>query len=91
MDQNLEHRLDRILALTEENNHILRKLRRAQVWSQVFSIVRLLIFVFLTLGAYYYISQYFDTLKELYKSATDTSSQVNHLKDYLNSARDLLN
>ena len=50
--------LERTHALAEENNAILRKLRRNSRWSAIFKICYWLIIIGLGLGAYYALQPY---------------------------------
>lgn len=50
--------LERTHALVEENNNILRKMRRAGRWSAVFRIIYWVLIIGLGLGAYYALQPY---------------------------------
>lgn len=59
--------LERVVELAEENNKILRGLRRAARWGQFFTFIKWLIIIGSAFGAYYYLQPYLDQLMEVYK------------------------
>ena len=52
--------------LTEENNHLLRKMHRAALWGRVFHFIYWVVIIGLSLGAYYFIQPYIDQLTQVY-------------------------
>ena len=63
-----------------ENNRILHKLLNAQRWATFWSILRWLIIIGLSLGAYYYLQPYLDKLLTAY---SQISAQIPELKGLL--------
>lgn len=51
--------------LAEENNRILRKMRRANRWATIAKISYLVIILALAFGAYYFIQPYFETVLKM--------------------------
>lgn len=52
--------------LVEENNQLLRKMRRAALWGRVSSIAYWIIIIGLSVGAYVYIQPYISQLQKAY-------------------------
>ena len=71
-------KLDELLDLTRENNHILRKMHRKMVWGQVFTFIYWLAI----LGALGWSSYYFQPYIEQYVDAYQTIlSAVNGIEE----------
>jgi hypothetical protein len=66
MDADEKSALHRLLDLTEENNKILRKLYRGTLWHRWVTISYWVIIIGLSLGAFYFIQPYLDTLGVTY-------------------------
>jgi len=58
--------LERTYKLAEENNEILRKIRRAGRWQIAFRVFYWAVIIFLTVGAYYLIQPYVDAVREVF-------------------------
>jgi TRAP-type C4-dicarboxylate transport system permease small subunit len=69
--------LNKSVALGEENNAILRSIRRSARISSVMSFVYWVFIVGTAIGSFYFLQPYFDQIKELYGSA---SSVLKNLK-----------
>jgi len=54
--------LERTAALTEENNAILRKMRRSSRWQMALQICYWVLIIALTFGAFYFIQPYINSL-----------------------------
>ncbi len=54
--------LDRTLALSEENNKILRKMQRSLRWGRFFNALYWVFIIGTAVGAYYYVQPYLDPL-----------------------------
>lgn len=77
--------LQRTLALAEENNEILRKMRRANRFSMAIRIAYWVLIVGVSVGAYYLIQPYTEMLMGLYgASATNIQDATSSLRDLLN-------
>jgi len=68
MDPNTNQLLRDILEKTEENNKLLKKIHRANMWGRAFRIFYWLIIIGVTLGAYYFIQPYIESLLGAYQS-----------------------
>ncbi len=62
MDSEEKETLEKILELAQENNKILRKMRRSILWGRIFHTLYWVIIIGLSVGAYYYIQPYFEGL-----------------------------
>lgn len=90
MDAEAKGLLQRLVTLTEENNAILKKLHRAHVWNRVFFIVRVVVFILISLGLYYYVNVYFDRIRNFYTQTTGTVQNFGDIKQYTNLLSELL-
>lgn len=72
MDPADYHKVDRILELVEENNQKIKKLYRAARWSRVLRIIYLIIIIGASLGIYYYVQPYFDSLLNTYSGLKES-------------------
>jgi hypothetical protein len=86
--QNLtnEEKLNEIFRMTEENNKILRGLRRTQYVSNVFRILYWTVIIASLAGAYYFIKP---MIAEFAGEASSLSEQVNSLKVQFSEAKKL--
>lgn len=74
--------IKRVAELTEENNKMLHRMQRARRWSQFFTILRWLVVVALTLGAYYYIQPWLESWQQFYQ---ERSAELDSLTETINS------
>lgn len=65
------HLLERLEKLTEENNEMLRKIRRTTKWSFVWGIIKIAIFVLPFAIAYFYLEPYLGTFGETLRQAQE--------------------
>jgi Trk-type K+ transport system membrane component len=77
MDSESQKLLEETLALTQENNQMLHKMRRSQFWANVTRYIYWIFIIGSAVGAYYYIQPYLDPLIKAY---TNTMSTLNSLK-----------
>jgi len=64
-----------VAVLSEENNHILRGIRRASRWASVFKIIYWLAIIAISYGAYVYIQPYVEQILKAFgglKGMADT-------------------
>ncbi len=90
MDAEAKGLLQRLVTLTEENNTILKKLHRAQVWNRIFFIVRVVVFILISLGLYYYVNVYFDRIRNFYNQTTGSVQSFGDITQYTNLLGELL-
>ncbi len=71
MNPEEKHQFDRLLKLTEENNEMLRKIRRNTKWTFIWGIVKIAIFVVPFIIAYFFLEPYLGTFGDTLKQAQD--------------------
>jgi hypothetical protein len=79
MEQDIERKIDQLTRLTEENNKLLKKVRRVQKWAQISSFIRYLVVIGIALGTFYFLKPYYDQVMDLYNRGT---AQINSLQGY---------
>ena len=72
--------LEETAKLTQDNNKILHSMRRAMRWGRFFTVIKLLVIVGLTLGAYYYIQPYVETLLGIYGNFNNGAPSSSSIK-----------
>lgn len=75
--------LKTILALAQENNQMLHKIRREATWAKFWSVIKIILYLAPLIYAYYYIHPYIEKVNSLYEQ----TSQVKNfdLQTYLKS------
>ena len=68
---------DRLMSLTEENNKMLRQIKRGTRWARVWHIFYWLIVIGISIGAFYFLQPYIDNLTSVYG---DLQQQINNVK-----------
>lgn len=68
MDDDDKRKLDRILKLAEENNEYVRKVRSSQKTSQMMKAIYWVVIIMFTVGGFYAIKPYLNTINGLYSS-----------------------
>ena len=74
-----DDKLNQILEKVEENNNILRKMRRASIWGDVFRIFYWTIIIVSAVGAYWFVQPYVDTLKSSYSRIQNDINSVKEI------------
>lgn len=69
--------LQRTYVLAEENNAILRGIRRANRWGVAIKIFYWLVIIGVTLGAFYFIQPYVETTLDLVDKAQESIRTIN--------------
>lgn len=77
--------LRRSIALSEENNDMLRSIQRWMRLSRVFSVLYWLFIIGTALGAYYFAQPYIAQLSTVYGSARNNINEVNAFFGSFNS------
>ncbi len=68
MDPESKQLLEKTLELEQDNNRMLRSMRRSMIWGRVMNILYWLIIIGISVGAFYFIQPYFDKIMNLYNS-----------------------
>ncbi len=68
MDPELKTKIESLLELTEQNNVMLKKMRRIQKNAHTFSILKLIIILALIFWGYTYLKPYINNMNSLYNS-----------------------
>ncbi|HEY9585301.1 MAG TPA: hypothetical protein VJJ02_01755 [Candidatus Paceibacterota bacterium] len=72
MELTEQEKVDELLKLEKDNNHMLHRMRRSMVWSQVFTFLYWL-FILGAIGwSYYFFQPYIEKYWGIYQSATKT-------------------
>lgn len=66
--------------LAKKNNKILRGMHRKQTLASIFSTIKWIIIIGLTIWSYYLIQPYLDQMLALYNQVQETSQSINELK-----------
>ncbi len=85
MDPESKQLLQNTLALVEENNKLLHKVRGVQRRETIWNTVKILVIVAIALGSFYYIEPYLEKVMGLYNSVTGMEQKINNspLQDLL--------
>lgn len=87
MDPESKQLLEDTLALAQENNKMLRKIRSVQKWSIFWSWLKIIAIIGIALGSFYFLQPYIDKIKDLYSSISGAEQGLNGSN---NSFQDLL-
>lgn len=68
MDQEEKDMLKKTLELTQENNDMLRSIKRGMFWSKIIRSVYWIVVIGAAVGVYYYIQPYLDNAVNAYGS-----------------------
>ena len=77
MDPESKQLLQNTLALAEENNKLLHKIRGVQRRETIWNTVKILVIVAIALGSFYYIEPYLNKIMDLYSSVSDMEQKIN--------------
>ena len=84
MPKDVESRINKIEEIVEENNEMLRKIRRKEVFNFWFNIIKIMIFVGVFYYGYLFIQPYLQQLLEVYTSIKETADTASEIKDSIN-------
>ena len=73
--------LERTYKLAEENNEILRKMRRISRYGTIFKVVYWVVILGLSFGAYYFIQPYVESVSGLYGQVQGNVNSVENIKN----------
>ena len=68
--------LEETLALTKENNEMLRSMKRSMRFARMMTIIYWVLIIGSALGAYYFIQPYIDQLMGVYNGAGDVLDNI---------------
>ncbi len=85
MDHELKETLDKILELTEENNRILRKMRRSIVWGRVLHALYWVIVIGVSVGAFIYVQPFIDAFLQLLGEGNAGIQNMSTFSEFLKS------
>ncbi len=69
MDPETKNLLQKTLALTEENNVILKKMRKNAAWGRAFHWFYIIVILALSFGSFYYVQPYLNQILSVYSGA----------------------
>ena len=81
MDFHDKEFFDRLMALTEENNKILHKIRRTAKVTGMIRIVYWIIIIGISIGAYYYVQPYLNQILEAYSGLSTGLNSIQSFKN----------
>ncbi|TSD02651.1 MAG: Uncharacterized protein Athens071416_587 [Parcubacteria group bacterium Athens0714_16] len=73
--------LEETYKLSEENNSILRKMRRSVIYDRIFRIIYWLIALGLATSLYYFIQPYTDKIVDVYKTVMTSIQKLKSVSD----------
>jgi len=68
--------LEKSIRLGEDNNKILRSMKRSQRWSSIFRAIYWILIIGSAFGAYYFIQPYFDQVVDMYNGAKSNLDSI---------------
>ena len=77
MDPDSKKLLEETFTLEQENNKMLRSMRRSMIWGRVMSVIYWLIIIGISVGAFYFLQPYFNKVLSLYDSISGTQQNTN--------------
>ncbi len=77
MDREAKQLLQATLALAEENNKLLHKIRGVQKRETLWQVLKIVVVIAITLGAFYYIDPYLNKLVDMYNSVSGVQEKIN--------------
>jgi len=85
MDSESRQLLQNTLALAEENNKMLHKIRGVQKRGTLWQVLKLIVIIGIALGSFYYLEPYLNKIVDLYNSISGMQQEINNspFKDLL--------
>jgi hypothetical protein len=77
MDPESKQLLQNVLALAEENNKMLHKIRGVQRRGAVYQVLKYLLIIAIAFGSFYYIEPYLNKIMDLYNSVSGVQQKLN--------------
>jgi hypothetical protein len=88
MDGETKELLRESIEISKENNAMLKKMVRAQKWTNIYRVVYWGIIIFSSLGAYYFIQPYLSSLINLYSGGVSDIGKISDISQNLNIKTD---
>ncbi len=82
MDPEDKKLLEKVYELAEENNEMLRKIRSIQNRQFIFQIIRWVLIIGISIGAFYFLQPYVDNFQYFLEDTSDTIDQIKSLKNF---------
>jgi len=80
-------KINKILETVEENNKILRGMRRSNRWSNIFRVFYWFLIIGVSIGAFYFIQPYIDAITGTYG---DLQNNLSNVKNVTNNIQSLI-
>jgi hypothetical protein len=75
--------LEETLKLSKENNDMLHKMRRAQIWERVTRIIYWCVVIIVALAGYYILQPFFEGVGEAYNTVRESVAEIKGVADSL--------
>jgi len=86
MNPNEKELLEKTYSLAEENNNILKGIRRSNRWSLFFKIFYWVIIIGVAVGAFYFVQPYVDVVFKAYQSVQGDFGKVKSIVNTIPSS-----
>lgn len=85
MDPEIKQLLQNTLALAEENNKMLHKIRGVQRRETIWNVLKFILIIAIALGSFYYVEPYLNKVMDLYGSVSGIQQKINNspVQDFL--------
>ena len=90
MDSESKQLLQNMLALAEENNKMLLQIRKVQKRGTLWRVLKLVVIIGVTLGAFHYVEPYLNKVMDFYDSVSGMEKNIKDVSDSTSSFQDLL-
>ncbi len=84
MDEYAKELLRKNLEVSQESLKILKKMHRARIWGTLFKVVKFIVIVALSYGAYYYIEPYLRGVVDMLSNISHGAGQIKQAGGALN-------
>lgn len=82
MDPEDKKLLEKVYELAEENNEMLRRVRTVQKRQYLFQIIRWVLIIGISIGAFYFLQPYVDNFQYFLEDTSDTIDKIKNLKNF---------
>ena len=79
MDPESKAKLEEVLSLTQENNKILRQMKRSLVWGRILHVFYWIFIIGSALGAYYFLQPYINRVEGVLGSTQNSINNFNSI------------